>query len=175
MLAKSLRKQKQGEDYKSSAGSSDVEMLDQTIPEAHTSKHKDKLQIFKGLPAYVKGISLAKGAEDASNLLQRDAHNVDDVNIVRRLHLYAGRAVRLYKQLHEADSPPHDNNPALYESMPSLRGRQRGLRLGAIYCGYANFLLETKRNDNASDLYNLFLCSSYVTEIGWQLDDLQAA
>jgi hypothetical protein len=35
--------------------------------------------------------------------------------------------------------------------------------------------LETKRNDNASDLYNLFLCSSYVTEIGWQLDDLQAA
>jgi hypothetical protein len=69
MLAKSLRKQKQGEDYESSAGSSDVEILDQTIPEAHTSEHKDKLQIFKGLPAYVKGIWLTKGAEDVSNLL----------------------------------------------------------------------------------------------------------
>jgi hypothetical protein len=46
-----------------------VEMLDQTTPEAHTSEHKDKLQIFKGLPAYVKGIWLTKGAEDVSNLL----------------------------------------------------------------------------------------------------------
>jgi hypothetical protein len=175
MLAKSLRKQEQGDDYESSAESSDVEMLDQTTPEAHTSEHKDKLQIFKGLPAYVKGIWLAKGAEDASNLLQKDAHNVDNVDIVRRLHLYAGRAIRLCKQLHEADSPPHDDNPALYESMPSLRGCQRGLRLGAVYRGHANFLLETKRNDNASDLCNLFLCGSYVTEMGWQLDDLQAA
>jgi vacuolar-type H+-ATPase subunit I/STV1 len=34
-------------------------------------------------------------------------------------------------------------------------------------------LLNMKNTDNMSEICNMYLCASYVTEMGWQLDDLQ--
>uniref|UniRef100_UPI001AEEECD7 hypothetical protein n=1 Tax=Brucella melitensis TaxID=29459 RepID=UPI001AEEECD7 len=61
------------------------------------------------MSAYAKGICLAQGAEHASLLLEEDSHNLDNIDIVRRLHMYSGYAIVMCKQLHEVNYPPHDD------------------------------------------------------------------
>jgi hypothetical protein len=131
------------------------------------------LQTFKDMTPHAKGICLAQGVENASLLLEEVLHNLDNFDIVRKLYLYTARAIMLCKQLHEIDNHPQDDNPTLFEKMPSLRGRVRGLRLASCYRGFGKLLLNMKNTDNMSDICNMYLCASYVTEIGWQLDDLR--
>jgi hypothetical protein len=173
MLAKSLRKQEQADDCKTSARSSDEEMPGQPTPEDQTSGPGNMLQTFKSMTAHAKGICLAQGAGNASLLLEEVSHNLDNFEIIRKLHLYTARAIMLCKQLHDIYNPPQDDNPTLFEKMPSLRGRVRGLRLASCYRGFGKLLLNMKNTDNMSEICNMYLCASYVTEMGWQLDDLQ--
>jgi hypothetical protein len=143
MLARSLQKQEQGDDYKASAKSSDEEMLGQLKQGGQTSGSRNMLQIFKGMTAHAKGICLAQGTENASLILEEDLHKRDNVDIarIRKLHLYTGRAMMLSKQLHEVDSPPQDRKPTFFEEIPSRRGRNRGLRLGSCYRRFGKLLL----------------------------------
>lgn len=151
-------------------------MPDQPTDDSQTSgSSKNKLQSFRDMTAYAKGIYLAQNAENASNLLEEDSHNLDNVNIVRRLHMYSGHAIAMCKRLHEVNNPPYDDKPTLMKAMPWLRARTRGLRLGAYYRAHGRFLLEKDATDNFADICNMYLCGSYVTELGWQLDDLEAA
>jgi hypothetical protein len=174
MLARSLQKQEQGDDYKASAKSSDEEMLGQLKQGGQTSGSRNMLQIFKGMTAHAKGICLAQGTENASLILEEDLHKRDNVDIarIRKLHLYTGRAMMLSKQLHEVDSPPQDRKPTFFEEIPSRRGRNRGLRLGSCYRRFGKLLLDMKDTDNMSDIFNIYLCGSWVTEMGFTLDDL---
>jgi competence protein ComGC len=174
MLARSLQKQEQGDDYKASAKSSDEEMLGQLKQGGQTSGSRNMLQIFKGMTAHAKGICLAQGTENASLILEEDLHKRDNVDIarIRKLHLYTGRAMMLSKQLHEVDSPPQDRKPTFFEEIPSRRGRNRGLRLGSCYRRFGKLLLDMKDTDNMSDIFNIYLCGSWVTEMGFALDDL---
>jgi hypothetical protein len=174
MLAKSLQKQEQGDDYKASAESSDEEMLGQLKQGGQTSGSWNMLQIFKGMTAHAKGICLAQGTENASLILEEDLHKRENVDIarIRKLHLYTGRAMMLCKQLHEVDSPSQDGNSTFFEEIPSRRGRNRGLRLGSCYRRFGKLLLDMKDTDNMSDIFNMYLCGSWVTEMGFQLDDL---
>lgn len=104
MLAESLREREPGDDSESSEEPSDQKMLDQPMNECQTSGSGNMLQNFEDMTAYAKRICLAPGAKDAFKTLNRHAHYVDNIEVVRRLHLYAGRAIIWCKKLHEFSS-----------------------------------------------------------------------
>ena len=177
MLAEALQKQAQGDNFESSgrsSTSSDDEMRDQSADDLPAidppSKHSEHmLRVFRNMPAYKKGVCLAQGTQEASDLLEDDQHHH---GLLRKLHLYTGRAIMMCKELHEADSAPEDHSSALFKAIPTLRGRDMGLRLGSYYRSVAIFLSKQPEPE-PFDICNAYLCSSYATEMGWKLDDLQ--
>lgn len=87
--------------------------------EGQTSGSGNMLQTSKDMTADAKRSCLAQGAKDAFKPLEGHAHYVDTIEVVRRLQLYAGRAIMLCKKLHEFSSEVQPISVSLHKKLSS--------------------------------------------------------
>lgn len=159
LLAEKYRAKEQHPEGKASPDS-DVEITEE-------GRERD-LQIFKNMTASMQGIALAQGARLATDYLYQ--HHTD---VVRELHVYLARALMLCKELDFERGETDLAEMEFLRDLPSQRGHRQGKRLGEYYRNAAHYLCH--KEELFSSSCNMFLCGSYVTEMGWQLDELQLA
>lgn len=71
---------------------------------------------------------------------------------------------------HKTKGSPQEPSVAAFRKLQKLRGGSRGLMLGTYFRGVAASL-DVQSAGNAEQVYNMLLCSSHVTEMGFQLEE----